>query len=787
MNRFFAVLLFLMVPLATAAFAQPTTPPSQSLFSAPLAEQDVPTVRVHGISEREVETLRTSATDGPLQYGVNQPVRIRSDENGTWTALPNGDWLWRVRITSAGARNLSAHLDGTLPEGTEVYVYGDAYQSARRPIRASRWVLDTYRTPHVRGDALYLEARVPARDRADFSLEVNDIVHGFLPLDEVLAGQFTKSGSCNIDVACDVADPWSNQVDSVVRYTYSNGTGSFVCTGSLVTTTETSFDPYVLTAEHCVTTDAIANSMVFYFNYQNPTCRTPGSSESGTVTNDDPRDQTISGAELRMSFGNVESSGSIQGGPDVTLVELSSPVPLEYDTFFNGWSIEGTAPPSAVTIHHPAGHGKRISFEDDPTAITGYLEDSAGSSTHLRVEDWDEGTTEGGSSGSPLYDTEKRVVGVLSGGFAACGNDRADWYGRIAEAWEGGGTPETRLRDWLDPNSTGATVTDGRRRTLDPDDTTPPSAPADLSVLANPPTSEVRLRWTAPSDDADGASAVYTYDVRYATSPITTEAEFDDAARVTFADSPGSPGATDQIIFSLVPELSYYFAVRAVDDNFNVSTQTGTPSATALPDEIPPSRPSDVTANILDRASNTLQLQWTAPGDDRMLRVVDRYDIRYAETPIRTEADFEAATPIEGPDTPTGPGQTERVELTAEPNTPYYFAVRAIDNQDNESRLGVTDENRAVATSTLALTPPAPSRVTESVSFRVASSERQTVDVAIYDILGRRVLVVFNDVIDADQARSVNNLDLSQLSSGRYFIRALGESGATTRGISVVR
>jgi hypothetical protein len=147
---------------------------------------------------------------------------------------------------------------------------------------------------------------------------------------------------------------------------------------------------------------------------------------------------------------------------------------MVFDAYYAGWDRSDTAPDSAVGIHHPDGDMKKISFEDDPLSITAYLGDpSPGDGTHLRVANWDLGTTEGGSSGSPIFNSNKHITGLLHGGWASCyqPNER-DWYGRIYSSWTGGGTPATRLSDWLDPNdiNSGAISLDGKEPGTDMDD-----------------------------------------------------------------------------------------------------------------------------------------------------------------------------------------------------------------------------------------------------------------------------------------------------------------------------
>lgn len=91
--------------------------------------------------------------------------------------------------------------------------------------------------------------------------------------------------------------------------------------------------------------------------------------------------------------------------------------------------------------------------------LTSYLNNAVpGDGSHWRVETWERNTTtEGGSSGSALFDANHRVIGQLHGGYAACGNTTSDWYGMFSVSWDGASSAE-RLRDWLDPANTTTTI-----------------------------------------------------------------------------------------------------------------------------------------------------------------------------------------------------------------------------------------------------------------------------------------------------------------------------------------
>ena len=74
------------------------------------------------------------------------------------------------------------------------------------------------------------------------------------------------------------------------------------------------------------------------------------------------------------------------------------------------------------------------------------------------------GVTEGGSSGSPIYDNNKRVVGTLTGGNSDSSKQSTarEYYGKLSKHWDANGTTnDKKLQQWLDPLGTNTTKIDG--------------------------------------------------------------------------------------------------------------------------------------------------------------------------------------------------------------------------------------------------------------------------------------------------------------------------------------
>jgi hypothetical protein len=231
-----------------------------------------------------------------------------------------------------------------------------------------------------------------------------------------------------------------------------SGSNGF-CSGALINNVLNDGKPYVLTANHCYSDPT---NWIFRFNWQAADCNNPAAS---------PSFQSLSGAVLRSrrtpsDFCLVEITGGLQGNT----------VPLNYNPYFAGWNNADSPPTSTVSIHHPSGDIKKIAFDDAP-AISSQGMGSTEANSTWTVE-WDRNTTtEGGSSGSPLFDQNHRIIGQLWGGGASCSNlSSPDYYGRVHSSWEPANSNSTnQLKFWLDPNNSGAEFIDG----YDPSNATP--------------------------------------------------------------------------------------------------------------------------------------------------------------------------------------------------------------------------------------------------------------------------------------------------------------------------
>ncbi|MDX5585260.1 MAG: secretion system protein Por, partial [Aureibaculum sp.] len=401
----------------------------------------------------------------PYRVGMLQKVNYGLENSGTWTQLDNGDRIWRILFSSKDAIHLSVNFDQFyLPKGANIYLYNDdrtdllgAYTETSNNEEQMQG------TWFVNGNSLWIEYYEPKKVKGKGLLNVSSVIHGYRMghsyqkgyLSDELQKALNDSGDCNHDVDCPIGPDFEAQKDllkkSVALLYMGNG---YICSGALVNNTSEDKTPYFLSANHCFTdpdgvdSNPTQYSMRFNWISPNPVCAISTNSAN--------------------SVYNITSGGSIlrarNAGSDVLLVELNNNISPAWDVTYAGWDRTDTKPTFEVGIHHPAGDIMKI-CRDDTGATKGvyngaqsWVISGLGAGTALDGG-WELGVTEGGSSGSPLFDQNGRIIGQLFGGAAACGgindNNAFDAYGRFATSWDTGSTPDTRLQHWLAPSSVG--------------------------------------------------------------------------------------------------------------------------------------------------------------------------------------------------------------------------------------------------------------------------------------------------------------------------------------------
>lgn len=391
----------------------------------------------------------------PWRYGIQRPLQINLNEVGVWTELPNGRGkIWQVAIKSTDAINVSVNFsDFYMPAGGKFYLFNDdRTETSKVYTKENNRPNKQLGSWFVNGDIIWLEYYEPPSVSENVELEVVSIIHGYrLGIINDLFRGLNDSGACNYDVNCSIGLDFDDKKEVIKKaVTLLNLGNGYLCSASLINNTAGDKTPYLLTANHCLqNSDPSLWSIRFNWISPNPIC-----GEEGTST-DLQTNFTMSGAELRA---NNDKS-------DFALVELFNHIPDSWDISFAGWDNSDELPEFEVGIHHPNGDIMKICRDDSGAQ----KENANGTDVWLiggisagTGNGWEIGTTESGSSGSPLFDQNGRVIGQLYGGQSFCdgtsNNGDYDIYGRLGVSWDAGTVPETRLKDWLDPLNTGQTT-----------------------------------------------------------------------------------------------------------------------------------------------------------------------------------------------------------------------------------------------------------------------------------------------------------------------------------------
>ncbi|MDR2388401.1 MAG: serine protease [Tannerellaceae bacterium] len=361
--------------------------------------------------DKELEGL-----DVPFRFGHAFDVDYTLND-GKWME-EDGKRIWRSRFYSKGAYSINfAFSEMILVPEAELYIFSTDGAMVYGPV-TERQNIETgeFLTTLVAGDDVVIQLIEPAASKEKSRLSISRVVHAYVNTYPELNNEGVRLLTCHNDVCNYPA--WEEQSNGVGGILLSGG--AHHCSGALLNNTSQNVKPYFLTAYHCL--DSSVTSWAFRFQYKSSTCNKSAI--------------TYNGCNQRAGWSNT----------DFLLVELNQSI-VSNDLTFLGWDRSSSASSTGTTIHHPQGAQMKISFDNNSLSSTG----------NFWSVTYDSGTTEGGSSGAPLFNTAQRVIGQLRGGDDGCPPNVTDIYGRLDKSWTGGGTNASRLSNWLDPNGTGAT------------------------------------------------------------------------------------------------------------------------------------------------------------------------------------------------------------------------------------------------------------------------------------------------------------------------------------------
>lgn len=366
------------------------------------------------------------------QTGREMPrIGIKQDVNYTvedGRLIEKGNYsLWSMTLRSANAKSMSVRFDNSnLPENAVMYLFNEESRFIVGPIKKRDFRNGTFRSDYLNGDHVSIQVFIPRNESIEeLSTNISSYDHGIIPF-RVFDDNFEDSEPCNVNVACEQGVGWECQSESVCKIIHSS-IGS--CTGSLINNDCCDLTPFVLTADHCIAGFPV-DDYLYRFNYQSPQCEPNGET---------PPSQWITyfGSEVRARWGAT----------DFGLVELFDRPSSNMS--FAGWDRTNQTPPNSTFIHHPSGDVKKISFDNGASTLTANFYNF----NLTPGMNGDFGTLEGGSSGCPKYNPDQRIIGQQSGGFPqtilCTTTNSVNEDGRFDISWQGNGTPDSRLRDWL--------------------------------------------------------------------------------------------------------------------------------------------------------------------------------------------------------------------------------------------------------------------------------------------------------------------------------------------------
>ncbi len=404
-----------------------------------ICELEEVTAEELAFAEKTATERAAGIKPGPLRTGLARSIGPKplSMEGGSVALqeMGGGTNLWTFSLRSVGAFALRVHFLNLNLNGGLMRVY--AYQGDQLIVRGPYTQAGPNRngnfwTETLPGDTVFVEITGAGQPR----FEVPEVLHfDRKPWGNAdLGGGAANALSCELDVMCQTDPPVNpDSRDAVGQLNFVSGRASYVCTGTLLTDLdpETTL-PYLLTANHCIGSQAEADTLEVVYLWQSAAC-------GGTLPNYLTLPRSNGGLLINHSSDN-----------DRSFIRLNGEVPA--GVTLAGWT---TASPSdgLMGIHHPGGDYKRCYLMDEVPDADGYVILCGLDITEFDFYYAERGLMEPGASGSGIFIASTgQLFGQLYGncGDAPNCDNRLLWraaYGEFEETYPS-------IRRWLEIGGT---------------------------------------------------------------------------------------------------------------------------------------------------------------------------------------------------------------------------------------------------------------------------------------------------------------------------------------------
>lgn len=388
---------------------------------------------------RSAEQWHQVDDGAPLIVGRMLPLSGDFYQQATHEIV-QGRSVYHLELTAPDARGLSLSFDKlALQPGDRLYLF----DPARKQVLGA-FTSETnpdggvFGTNPIAGSSLVIQYE-PAGALADIQLKQLGYFFESVAAPLNILGE-GASGVCNVNVNCSEGTDMQDVKNGVVQILAVIEGNIGFCSGTLVNNTNQDWRPLIMTAQHCTfgknpltgklmnTTEEDFRQWVFNFHYERPGCA---------------NNQWVGEQAYSISGAKRLAQVPMDLGSDGLLVEALTPIPDYYGVYYNGWDRSGTLEPTAKGLHHPSGDVMKISTIKEPLISGTWMtkDNISAKDAHfaVRYAKTENGhcVTEGGSSGSGLFNSKGLLIGTLSGGGAECdkGINALNMYGKLSEHW----------------------------------------------------------------------------------------------------------------------------------------------------------------------------------------------------------------------------------------------------------------------------------------------------------------------------------------------------------------